>query len=297
MKVQEIRQALNRFFTERGLASPARETMHIISSALNRTINQLYADPDWIVDQQSQSLIWSMAKRRAEHEPMAYLTGHAAFFNLDFDIGPGVLIPRSDTEVLVETGCRLLDKHIIPAKTPDKTPVALLDTCAGSGCVGISLAHWLTERQYPWTLCLVDNDKQAIKWAKKNIARHLPGQPVQLFQSDLFPNENGMTFDLIVANPPYIPSEDIDGLMPEVSRYEPRIALDGGTDGLQVFRRLIDRAPAFLNEQGWLVLEQGFDQNEAVVQLLEKHHYASLIPAVFDLALHPRVCAGRRPRT
>jgi release factor glutamine methyltransferase len=297
MTVQKTRQALNRYFSEHGLASPARETMHIISAVLNRSINQLYADPDQIVDRLSLSRIWAMAKRRAAHEPMAYLTGQAVFFNLDFDIGPGVLVPRPDTEVLVETACKLLEKHILPARTTDKTPVALLDTCAGSGCVGISLALWLNERKYPWTLYLVDRDKQAIKWAKKNIARHLAGQPVRLFQSDLFPKESDMVFDLIVANPPYIPSGDIDELMPEVSRFEPRVALDGGPDGLQVFRSLIDRAPAFLNAHGWLVLEQGFDQNEAVVQLLEKHHYAPVIPAVYDLALHPRVCAGRRPRT
>lgn len=205
-------------------------------------------------------------------------------------MGPGVLIPRPDSECLVEKALSCVDEQW-------EEPLRIMDLCTGTGCIGISLACRLRERGRASTLVLTESDPAAADYARQNLAMHRLGDTARLILADLFPQvEEGQpaaTFHMIVGNPPYIPGGQIDGLMPEVSHYEPRQALDGGPDGLAFYRRIIDDAPKYLLVGGWLLLEHGFDQAEPVADLLDASGHYERIPAVRDFGGNPRVSGGR----
>ena len=220
--------------------------------------------------------------------PLAYILGQTAFGGLDFVVGPGTLVPRPDSEVLVETARRLL------AERGSRGEVRLLDTCTGSGAIGICLAWQLDQDGYRVRLSLVDREADALAWARRN-SRLLPERvALRVIQADLFPGDED-PYDLVTANPPYIPSDQIDHLMPEVSVHEPRMALDGGPDGLAFYRRLAGQAPAHLRRDGFLVLEHGYDQADAISAILSAQGFA-VRPAVLDFGGHLRVTAGQAVR-
>lgn len=195
----------------------------------------------------------ALIRRRSEGCPVQYLTGSTEFMGLPFFVNESVLIPRQDTEVLVETALAMM-----------KPECRLLDMCTGSGCILLSLAKLGTVAEGVG----VDISEGALKVAERN--RENLGLPqVRLVHSNLFESVEGV-FDMIVSNPPYIPTEDIEDLMREVRDHEPHLALDGSKDGLLFYRKLAEESGRYLVPGGSLLFEIGYDQGEAVSQLLDQ---------------------------
>jgi release factor glutamine methyltransferase len=217
-------------------------------------------------------------KRRAKHEPLQYITGRAYFYGRTFGVRPGVLIPRYDTETLIE------------AVLPDlKENQRILDLCCGSGCILLTL---LAEGPASSTGLAADLSDTALAVTEDNMKRlNLAGR-AKTRKSDLF-EEISENFDLIVSNPPYIPSDVVEMLAPEVRDFEPHLALDGEEDGLAFYRRIVREAPAHLNSGGMLAFEIGYDQGPAVKQLMEEEDFEE-VRVIRDLSDKDRVAAGRR---
>lgn len=250
-------------------------------------------------------------EKRRRRIPLAQILGRQSFYGLDFFVNEDVLIPRADTECLVDL---VLEDYADLAKQAGKTyaekrnsehvsnkhednveneanssSLNILDLCTGSGCIGISVAKHLPYQE----LLLVDLSEKALAVAKKNAEKHL-GENVTLLQSDLLTGVQGKKFSLLLSNPPYIVSRVIPGLEREVSEYEPKMALDGGEDGLVFYRRIAKEAKAVLLPGARLYLEIGYDQGESVKDIFQKEGYEAV--EVFpDLAGNPRVLRGIFP--
>lgn len=214
-------------------------------------------------------------EQRAARIPLQYLTKTQGFMGLEFSVTPAVLIPRQDTETLVET---------VLSYTKDKPGATLIDVCTGSGCIAVSLAHYGNFTK----VAASDISSDALAVAKKNAADNHAS--VQFFESDLLEQVPGR-FDIIVSNPPYIEDEVIAGLEPEVKDHEPMLALSGGSDGLIFYRRLTETAKDHLNPGGALFVEIGYNQWETVAALFREHGFSNPT-LVHDLAGLDRVVWG-----
>lgn len=225
-------------------------------------------------------------EKRRRRIPLAQILGRQSFYGLDFFVNEDVLIPRADTECLVDL---VLEDYADLAKQAGSSSLNILDLCTGSGCIGISVAKHLPYQE----LLLLDLSEKALAVAKKNAEKHL-GENVTLLQSDLLTGVQGKKFSLLLSNPPYIVSRVIPGLEREVSEYEPKMALDGGEDGLVFYRRIAKEAKAVLLPGARLYLEIGYDQGESVKDIFQKEGYQEV--EVFpDLAGNPRVVRGIFP--
>ena len=225
-------------------------------------------------------------EKRRRRIPLAQILGRQSFYGLDFFVNEDVLIPRADTECLVDL---VLEDYADLAKQAGSSSLNILDLCTGSGCIGISVAKHLPYQE----LLLVDLSEKALAVAKKNAEQHL-GENVTLLQSDLLTGVQGKKFSLLLSNPPYIVSRVIPGLDREVSEYEPKMALDGGEDGLVFYRRIAREAKAVLLPGARLYLEIGYDQGESVKDIFQKEGYEAV--EVFpDLSGNPRVLRGIFP--
>ena len=236
--------------------------------------NALYAHGDQEIEDEKMQDFLQLIEKRAVHIPLQHLTGEQNFMGLDFLVNEHVLIPRQDTEILVEEIMR--DLH---------DGIRILDMCTGSGCILLSLLHYSND-------CVgvgVDVSEDALAVARQNADRLVEKQAV-FIQSDLFEKVEG-SFDLIVSNPPYIRSQEIAGLMPEVREHEPHLALDGKDDGLHFYREIIKGAMPHLKRGGQLFFEIGYDQGEAVQALLAANGYTE-IAVVKDYAGLDRVVYG-----
>ena len=225
-------------------------------------------------------------EKRRRRIPLAQILGRQSFYGLDFFVNEDVLIPRADTECLVDL---VLEDYADLAKQAGSSSLNILDLCTGSGCIGISVAKHLPYQE----LLLVDLSEKALAVAKKNAEKHL-GENVTLLQSDLLTEVRGKKFSLLLSNPPYIVSKVIPDLEREVSEYEPKMALDGGEDGLLFYRRIAKEAKAVLLPGARLYLEIGYDQGESVKDIFQKEGYEAV--EVFpDLSGNPRVLRGIFP--
>ena len=222
---------------------------------------------------EEQEAYLKLIARRCERVPLQHITGEQEFMGLPFRVTPEVLIPRQDTEVLVEECLR----HLAPGNI-------FLDLCTGSGCILVSLLHYAKGTFGTGA----DLSGKALAVAKGNVEAN--GVEARLVQGDLFEPVTG-TFDLIVSTPPYIASAEIQTLAPEVREHEPRMALDGTADGLFFYRRIVQESPSYLKEGGWLCMEIGYDQGAAVRQLMEARGFAT-VSVIKDLAGLDRVVSG-----
>jgi len=220
-------------------------------------------------------------ERRAGGEPLQYITGHQAFFNLDFEVTRNVLIPRPETELLVEIALDLL---------PTADEVFVCDVGTGSGCIAITILH-----SRPTARALgIDISPPALQVAQKNAMRHGVADRFHLVAADCFSTLNtARAFSMIVSNPPYVTEAALPGLQREVREHEPRTALLAGTDGLSVIRRLLAEAPRYLVEHGYLLFEIGFDQHEAVERLIDASRW-EVLEIHKDLQGIPRTVALRK---
>ncbi len=237
---------------------------------------------------EQSAALTALCRKRIAGEPLQYLTETAWFMGNAFRVGPGVLVPRPDSELLVlEALARVCQGCGLPA-----LPLTFADLCTGTGCVGLSFALELDKKDVSYEGLLTDLFDEALSYASVNLQALAPRGPVRILRADLLP-DGPERFDFILSNPPYIPTDDIPGLMPEVSVHEPHSALDGGADGLAFYHRLASIARNRLTERGWLLVEHGYDQGEAVRALFQKAACFDTVETVRDLGGHERVTAAR----
>ena len=256
-------------------------------------------------------------------EPLAYIVGHAPFYDLEFSVGEGVLIPRFDTEILVETALKALGIGDFPfsetdapiPKVPSEAPFIIYDLCTGSGCVGITIARELLKRSIPCRLVMTDISEMAASYAKKN-AQEILGNKVawEVQIADLWPagdakksgtveasDETGAgaagtaRADLIVSNPPYITKEEMDELSVEVGKYEPHLALTDGGDGLSFYKRIFEGVKDHLKDGGVFAVEHGYMQKDAIRKLMPG--YITDVVSIKDYGDNDRVTCGRYEET
>ncbi len=227
-----------------------------------------------ILDADKAQSYFDLVKRRSLNEPVSYITGEKEFMSLKFKVEKGVLIPRPDTEILVET---------VIEKLKDTPNPVIIDMCTGSGAIAVSLAKYLEKSR----VTALDISPVALRIAGENAS--LNGVDISVEEHDALTPYNAMA-DAVVSNPPYIPTEVISGLDADVSEYEPHIALDGGEDGLVFYRAIIENIRTSLKKDGLLAFEVGHDQSEDVVRLMEPYFYD--IDTAKDLAGIERVVYG-----
>ncbi len=248
---------------------------------------------DILQDNQCEAYFDLIAKR-AGRTPLQHITGEQEFMGIAFKVSEDVLIPRQDTETMVEDAIELMAKGTLRGSEylggkAMKTGGEILDLCCGSGAIGISLAKNLPRAKVTCS----DISEAALEIAKENAAQNRC--KVKFVQSDLFAAKafagalGKKKFDLIISNPPYIESAEIEELEPEVRNHEPRIALDGGEDGLEFYRKIAEKAPGHLKKVGVLMLEIGYNQKDAVREILEQTGAYHRIIGLTDLAGKDRI--------
>lgn len=251
------------------------EAESIVMSVLGINRTELVLKGREEADTEAENKIFEMLKRRLSGEPLQYILGECGFMSLDFYVGEGVLIPRSDTETLAE------------AVINSGMSGSVLDICSGSGCIGISLAYYIKDAN----VTLLDISGDAVELSKKNIARHGLEDRVKTVKMDVLTHCPEYKYDIVVSNPPYIERDEIPYLMREVRDYEPHIALDGGKDGLDFYRRIARISPDILKAGGLMALEIGYNQGENVKKLLERDF--DDVTVIKDLCGNDRVVTGR----
>lgn len=284
--VLQVLQWTTAFFDSHRLDSPRLSAELLLAHALGLSRLDLYLRFDQPLLPEELARYRELIKRRAGREPDAYITGTKAFWTLSLAVTPAVLIPRPDTECLVESALAVLSG----AETPSAPRI--WETATGSGAVILSLA-----REWPagrfWAS---DISPAALRVAQENAWRHELAERIHFFAADWFtalrPAAPG--FDLVVVNPPYVVSAEMARLAPEIHAFEPRLALDGGADGLLHIRLILQTAPAMLRPGGWLLMEIGWDQKAPVAALAEATGQYASMNFVRDLAGHDRVVRLRK---
>lgn len=261
------------YFGSHGADTPRLDAEVLLSYLLGEKRIYLYVHFDQPLTADELGRYRELVKRRAAGEPVAYICGEKEFMGLTFKVTPAVLVPQPDTETLVEAAIERLKGR--------KTHVA--DVCTGSGAIALALAHYLPDA----SVAATEISPDAISIAKENADALGLSARTDFFEGDLLVPLAGQTFDAIVSNPPYIPSADIDGLPREV-RAEPRLALDGGADGLEFYRRLVRESAGFLEDGGFLAVECGNTQAGAIADMAAEGGFGKT-EIVRDLADKERV--------
>lgn len=269
--------------------SPAVDAGVILCFVLNCSKIYLFTHYDYKLDSKEIETYFTLIDMRAGGTPIQYITGQKEFMSLNFTVNPGVLIPRPETEVLVESVIDYI-KNCIPENNIYRKHIDewfdILDIGTGSGCIAVSLAYHIKNCH----ITAVDISTEALDIARLNACSNGVIDKITFIISDLFEKLNNSTFDIIVSNPPYISSHEIRNLQIEVRDHEPIAALDGGQDGLYYYKKIIESAPCFLNKGGLLAFEVGWDQAYQVADLMEKQF--SKIEIIKDLAKINRVVMG-----
>ena len=277
--IKEHLRAAENILIKNDIESARLEAEILLAHVLKVGRLYLYINPEQLLSQEQIDNYNMLIERRANHEPTAYIIGHREFMDLDLIVNEDVLIPRPETEILVET--------VIDCLNDSTSMLRLADIGTGSGAIAISLAKHLPNT----SIEAVDISEKALSIAKLNSNRYNLFSRINFHLGDLLSPLNGK-FKAIVSNPPYIPSRIIDNLQAEVKEYEPKISLDGGTDGLDFYRRLINEAPRLLADDGFLALEIGADQAESVKNLAQAEHFQK-VEIIKDLSHNDRVVICR----
>lgn len=271
-----------------GVPEARREAGSLLAHVMQRDRTFIISHAEDAITAEEFKLFTDLVEWRAKGKPLQYLTGHQEFFGLDFEVNENVLIPRPETELLVETALKLIPNS--------EAAMFICDVGTGSGCVAVALLHELpTSRGLA-----LDISPAAVDVAKRNAARHSVAERLEFLVSDCFTevDRKETLFDLIVSNPPYVTASDLEGLQREVRDYEPRLALAAGADGLSMVRRLLIEAGTYLKPGGHFLFEIGFEQREAVESLIAPmvgQGDWTLIDFYPDLQGIPRTVALKKP--
>jgi len=277
MKISDALSQARLNLDSQGVSSSKLDSLILLSHTLSFSKEQIIFNPDFELSLAQQQVFFDLIVRRLQREPVSQIIGKREFFGEDFFVSKDVLDPRPDSESLIE---------LILKKFPDRSQkLKILELGTGSGCLIITLL-----KSYGAAVGTgIDISAEALKISQKNSEFCQVHKRLNLQKSDLFAEVNILEkFDLIISNPPYIASEEIEKLEPEVKNFEPRIALDGGLDGLSFYRRIAADAKNFLEKNGKIFLEIGFGQKEKVVEIFIKNGFL-LIDSKLDLSGIPRV--------
>jgi release factor glutamine methyltransferase len=270
-----------------GVGTPRLDGELLLAQAAAMTRTGLYGRLQADVPADVASAFEALLARRLRREPLAYITGAQEFWSLSFAVSPAVLVPRPETELLVELACQLLERAAAErAASAAAEPTWICDVGTGSGCIAVALAQELPDAR----VVAVDVSVEALAVAERNAAEHGVAERILCVESDLFEGLDPATrFDAIVSNPPYLAPGDFT--QPELG-FEPRTALSGGWDGLEAISRLIEAAPGRLHTGGWLIVEIGAGQAKEADELARAAHLVE-VRIVPDLAGLPRALVAR----
>lgn len=278
MTYRECYEKGSRILNEAGIEESTLDARLLLEAVCGTDRNDLLVHGEQPVAPEAEEKYLNWIRQRAEHIPLQQLTGEQDFMGLTFSVNEHVLIPRQDTEILVEEVLKELHDGM-----------RILDMCTGSGCILLSLLHYSNDCEGLG----VDLSAEALEVAGRNVLKVLTPEKAEhahFLQSDLFEKVEGK-FEIIVSNPPYIASAEVEKLMPEVRDHEPRMALDGTEDGLHFYRRIIEEAGKHLVSSGMLFFEIGYDQGQAVSELMRTEGYCD-VQVVQDYAGLDRVVLG-----
>ena len=326
MNIKECLSVITAQLKESNIDTPAQEAGVLLCHALKCDRTYMYAHPEEELDEHVVEQLFDNVLKRINKIPLQYIVGNTEFMSLTFSVTPSVLIPRQDTELLVETCINLANKGVAGAGPRRPRQISILDMCTGSGCIAVSLAWYLGQARL--TAC--DISDAALEVARVNAKNNGVAERITFLQGDLFDALIGLeqiqalhmqveavqaeqlqtqhmqveeaqaqqvqqaqSFDIIASNPPYIESETISTLDPEVRSNEPLLALDGGTDGLDFYRRISKESSAYLKQGGYLVLEIGYNQGQTVSSLLTEAGFTN-VSVLKDLCNNDRVVLGQK---
>jgi len=260
--IKDLLTVTSDYLKKKDIDSPRLCAEVLLAYQLKTTRVKLYLNFDQPLNEKDINEFRALIQRRLTREPVQYITGVQEFWSMEFNVTPQVLIPRPETEILVEQAITILkDKKV----QDEKGTLSVLDIGTGSGAIAISIVSELPDVEI-WA---TDVSGDALEVARGNASKHGLDAGIHFLKSDLFSSLNNMTqtFDVIVSNPPYIPIEDYDSLPPEVGQYEPRTALDGGEGGLLFINKLILEAKDFLKQGSWLLIEMAPFQTAKTMEL------------------------------
>lgn len=249
------------YLAEKGVENARREAEWLLCEVTGLDRVGLYLNFDRPLQEKELAAYRLLVTRRGKREPLQYILKNQEFDGLNLEVSPAVLIPRHDTETLIEEAF----KRAVPTGS-------ILDIGTGSGCIAIALAKRLPDA----SVTAVDISAEALMVASRNAAEH--SVDIEFLSGSFFQPVNGRRFNMIVSNPPYIRTADLPGLQPEVRDYEPQMALDGGLDGLDSYRYMITEAPGYLMPGGTILFEVGFDQADSVTSMLAENGFDTIAP-------------------
>ena len=278
MQVRETLSTAIRYLTEHSVGSPRMNAEMLMMFVLNSDRAYLYAHPEYELTADEQSRYEAAIAERATGKPAQYITGHQEFWGMDLIVSPAVLIPRPETEHVVETVLELAKLNQVPR---------IIDVGTGSGCIALALA-----KELPWARVeAVDISPAALDIARANAARLQLDHRLVIRNCDLLEGVPPEAYDFVVSNPPYVPEAEPEKAQREVREFEPKVAVFAGESGLEVYRRVVPQAHEALKSGGWLVVEIGFSFANAVHELLHAWAEVRIMP---DLQGIPRVVAARK---
>ena len=264
-KVLDVLDWTTNYFKDKKIASARLDAELLIGFALNLSRIDLYLNFDRPLNKEELKKIRELVKRRAKFEPVAYLIGKKEFYSLEFEVTKDVLIPRPETEILVEQAIRIAQSTEHGARSTEHRRLRIVDLGCGSGNIAISVAKNLEDS----LVYATDVSRKALEVARRNAFSLGVSDRVVLLCQDLFSAfSNSLEVDLILSNPPYISLEEYPALAPDIRNFEPGEALEAGEEGLRFYRKIIDEAPEYLKEKGYLILEIGSAQAAMVKELI-----------------------------
>ncbi|MDD5064697.1 MAG: peptide chain release factor N(5)-glutamine methyltransferase [Phycisphaerae bacterium] len=285
--IQKLLNWVAEYLKNKGIDSPRLSAELLLSYVLGLKRIELYTQFEKIVTEQQLDMLHDLVERAGKHEPVAYLAGKTEFYSLELEITADCMIPRPETELLVERAIEFLRTR--------SGKRFVCDLCTGSGCIAIAIA-----RNYPdCRIIATDICDAALSAAAKNVEKHGLKERIKLLCGDLFdpivPHLDAEKFDLIVCNPPYVSAAEFEKLDKNVKDYEPKQALFAGDDGLDIYRRIIERVKHFLKPDAALMLEIGYEQGQAVRELLEQVRIFAEITIEKDFHDNDRIVIAKKP--
>lgn len=279
MTIAETLESAGHRLAAAGVTEPRREAASLLAFALRKDRIFLIAHPERQLTENEVIAFDKYLSRREDREPFQYITGRQEFFGSDFLVTPDVLIPRPETEILVEAAIN---------RMPKEKPVSICEVGIGSGCISISLLDAMPNA----TAVGLEISEAAIGVARINAERIGVSDRFEIHHSDLFAALNDEKFDMIVSNPPYVSADEYEVLQAEVGRYEPKNALTDGSDGLSIVRRIILSSPEYLHPGGWLLMEIGLGQAPQIEQMFDRNLWP-VLELLNDLQGIPRTIVAR----
>ena len=278
MRIFEIVKNASEILQASGVSDAAREAKSLLAFVLNKNQTFLVAHSEYELSFKEEKHFRDFIARRARREPFQYIVGRQEFYGLDFFVTPDVLIPRPETEMIVEAAIEIL-----------KNNARFCEVGIGSGCIAVSILHSVKTA----SAIGLDISAKALKVARKNTKTHQVLERLKLQISDVFESLPDKKFDLIVSNPPYIPREEIKTLQPEVREFEPLTALTDGGDGISIIKKIIADAPKFLKSDGFLLMEIGINQESDVKAIFNVKVWRE-VEILPDLQGIPRTVKARK---